>query len=173
MAKNNKDKEPEFLPSPLNNNMPNYRVYYMSFREKLSALLATFVLGGLAGFVFYGGMFKHNGEVTRATVISNVVVFCLAGLLAAKCFIPMIVKNKKEKRDKRLRKQFMDLLETLSTSLAAGSTVNDSFINARNDMLNQYTENDDIIRELAEINAGIKNGKTLDRFAIRAVIPFF
>ena len=167
MSKSSKAKrEPEFLPSPLNNKMVNYKEYYMSFSEKLTAFLLTFVLGGLAGYIFYGGLFKRDGEATTATMISNLIVFCLIGLIAAKFFVPAIQKSHKDKRDKKLRKQFMDMLETLSTSLAAGNTVSDSFVNARKDMLNQYSEKDYIIQELSEIVSGLENGKTLEEMVM-------
>ena len=54
------------------------------------------------------------------------------------------------------------MLETLSTSLSAGTTINESFINARDDLLNQYTKNDLIVIEISEIVSGIQNGRTLE-----------
>jgi len=166
MAYKNKITEPEYIPSPLNNPMLNYKVYYMSSQEKFLTFLVTFVLGGLVGLVFYGGLFKRDGAATTATMISNLVVFCLIGGIAARVFIPAIVKSRKEKRDKQLRKQFMDMLETLTTSLSAGNTVSNSFSNASKDLLNQYSENDLIIRELTEIELGIKYGKTLEEMVL-------
>ena len=142
--------------------MLNYKVYYMSFREKLIYFLLTFVAGGVVGLIFYGGLFKSEGEATTATAISNLVVFCLVGLIAAKFFVPAIRTSLINKRDKKLRKQFMNLLENLSVSLAAGNTLNDSFVNSKTDMLNQYTERDMIIIELGEIISGMENGHTLE-----------
>lgn len=162
MSKKNQQIEPQYISSVLNNQMINYRVYYMSFMEKLLYFLITFVVGGVVGFIFYGGLFKNEGEATTATYISNVVVFCLVGLIAAKFFIPAIRTNLKNKRDKKLRKQFMDFLENLSVSLASGNTLNDAFINAKSDMQNQYTERDMIIQELSEIISGMDNGHTLE-----------
>ena len=162
MAKKNEPKEPKYYPSPLNNEMLNYKVYYMSVGEKILYFLLTFVLGGLVGYVFYGGLFKYDGEATTATYISNVVVFAAVGLIAAKVFLPAINESLLKKRNKQLQKQFMDMLEGLSASLSAGNTVNDSFLNARNDMRNQYTDDDYIIKELDEIVSGLNNGRTLE-----------
>lgn len=162
MSKNNKQNEPQYISSILNNQMLNYKVYYMSFKEKLLYFLLTFGAGGLVGLVFYGGLFKSEGEVTTATFISNIVVFCLVGLIAAKFFFPAIRTRLKNKRDKTLRKQFMDLLEDLSVSLVAGNTLNDAFVNSKADMLNQYAESDMIIIELSEIISGMDNGHTLE-----------
>ena len=162
MSKKNQQVEPQYITSVLNNQMLNYKVYYMSFREKLIYFLLTFVAGGVVGLIFYGGLFKSEGEATTATAISNLVVFCLIGLIAAKFFVPAIRTNLKNKRDKKLRKQFMNLLENLSGSLAAGNTLNDSFVNSKTDMLNQYSERDMIIIELSEIISGMENGHTLE-----------
>lgn len=162
MSKKNQQIEPQYITSVLNNQMLNYKVYYMSFREKLIYFLLTFVVGGVVGLIFYGGLFKSEGEATTATAISNLVVFFLIGLIAAKFFVPAIRANLKNKRDKKLRKQFMNLLENLSVSLAAGNTLNDSFVNSKTDMLNQYSERDMIIIELSEIISGMENGHTLE-----------
>lgn len=155
-------KEPEFIPSPINNQMINYKVYYMSLSEKLMYILLIFAAGGFAGWIFYGGLFKSDGEATAATRISDVVVVCLVGGIAVKYFMPMVRTMLKDRRDKALRLQFRDMLENLTSSLSAGNTVTDSFINARDDLSNQYNPSDCIIIELTEIVSGINNGYTLE-----------
>lgn len=157
-----KEREPKYIPSPLNNNMINYKEYYMSMNEKIGYSLLIFIIGGLVGLVFYGGLFKSDGDATLATHISNIIFFCIMGLIALKFFLKTVIQNLKNKRDNKLQKQFMDMLENLSFSLSSGNTVNDSFLNARGDLLNQYTEKDMIIVELNEIVNGIQNGKTLE-----------
>lgn len=160
--KDKKPVEPKYIPSSLNNPMINYRVYYMSLGQKISYSLAIFTLGGIAGNIFYGGLFRVDGENTVATYISNLVVFFVVGLIALKFFIPLLTQRLKQKRDKQLKKQFIDLMEAVSTSLSAGNTVSDSFINARSDLLNQYSPSDMIVVELSEIVTGMDNGKTLE-----------
>ena len=160
--KKKKTRGPKYISSPLNNDMVNYKEYYMSPSEKIIYFLITFIVGGLAGLIFYGGLFKVDGEATNANYISDGIFFVLAGLVALKFFIPAIQNSLKEKRDRKLKKQFMDMLETLSTSLSAGTTINESFINARDDLLNQYTKNDLIVIEISEIVSGIQNGRTLE-----------
>ncbi len=155
-------KEPQYIASPLNNQMINYKVYYMSMFERVMYFALVFVVGGFVGWVFYGGLFKRDGEATLATSISNLVIILLFGAIAAKVFLPAVGQMLKNRRDKALRIQFRDMLETIVSSLAAGNTVNDSFINARNDLLNQYSETDIIISELTEIQKGIDNGLTLE-----------
>lgn len=157
-----KEREPKYIPSPLNNNMINYKEYYMGANEKIGYSLLIFVIGGLVGLVFYGGLFKSDGDATLATHISNAIFFCIVGIVALKFFMKTVVESLKDRRAKKLQKQFMDLLENLSFSLSSGNTVNDAFLNARGDLLNQYTEKDMIIIELNEIVNGIQNGKTLE-----------
>lgn len=157
-----KEREPKYISSPLNNNMINYKEYYMGANEKIGYSLLIFVIGGLVGLVFYGGLFKSDGDATLATHISNAIFFCIVGIVALKFFMKTVVESLKDRRAKKLQKQFMDLLENLSFSLSSGNTVNDAFLNARGDLLNQYTEKDMIIIELNEIVNGIQNGKTLE-----------
>ena len=161
MAKK-KERGPKTILSPLNNPMPNYAEYYMSAGERLVSFLCLFVAGGAVGLVFYGGLFQRDGAATLATYISNLVVFVVVGLIAARVFFPAVRNMLKTRRAKALRLQFRDMLETLSTSLASGNTVMDAFLNARGDMLNQYTEGDLIIQELTEIEMGLRNGETLE-----------
>lgn len=158
-----KSVEPCTLPSLLNNPMTNYRVYYFSAKQKVFLYLTVIALGGVVGLVFYGGMFKQGEEATIATYISDAAFFAIVGLIAAKFFIPMIRSTLKKRRDNQLKKQFMDLLETLSTSLGAGGTVNDAFISASSDLKNQYVGNDMIIVELDEIVSGLNNGQTIEQ----------
>lgn len=172
MGKNKKKKAPKYIKSPMNTPMLNYGVYYMSVAEKLIFSVLVFVAGGLVGLVFYGGLFKVAGEVTLATHISNIVVFVGVGLIAAKVFLPAVNNVLLNKRKKALQKQFMDFLEALSTSLAAGNTMYGAVMNAKKDLLNQYSETDLIIVELTGIISGIDNGKTLEEmlhnFGIRS-----
>ena len=160
--KKTEDHEPKYIPSKLNNQMINYRVYYMSAIEKILYTLLVLIVGGIVGLVFYGGLFKSGGEKTLATHISNVVVFFGIGLIAVKVFIPTIQKSLKNKRDKTLRNQFQNFLDSLVTSLSSGNTLTDAFSNAYKDLGSQYTEKDFIMKELKEILVGITNGFTLE-----------
>lgn len=166
MAKKKKVKEPQFLNSPLSNPMLNYNVYYMTAAEKLLYTILIIGAGGLVGLIFYGGLFRVDGEKTLATHISNVIVFLGVGLIAAKFFVPAINQMLLDKRKKKLQKQFMDMLEAMAASLSAGNTMYASVVNARGDLLNQYSEKEMIILELNEILAGIDNGKTLEEMLL-------
>lgn len=161
-----KNIKPKYVLSPLNNKMLNYSVYYMSFKQKIIFACLAFIIGGLVGLVFYGGLFKSEGEDTTATLISNIAVFCIVGLIAIKASTKSIKEKLKSNRDKKIERQFMDLLENLSTALSAGNTVNSAFVNAKAEMANQYSEKDLIIQELSEILLGLENGKTLEEMLL-------
>lgn len=163
MAKKaNKVVDPQYISSPLSNPMINYAVYYMSLAEKTLYSILVILVGGCVGWVFYGGLFKVDGLPTTATYISDAVVFIVIGLIAARFFVPAISNMLLNKRKKALQKQFMDFLEALSASLAAGNTMFGAIVNARTDLLNQYSEQDFMIIELNEIVTGMDNGKTLE-----------
>lgn len=155
-------KEPRFITSPINNQMVNYRIYYMSGFEKLFYGILVFAAGGFSGWVFYGGLFKADGESTMLTHISDGIVVCVIGCIALRVFFPALRKMLKTRRDKALRVQFRDMLENLTSSLSAGNTMAESFVNAREDLSNQYSESDYIIQELTEIISALNNGYTLE-----------
>lgn len=162
MSMKKKERGPEYLTSPLNNPMLNYSEYYFTAKERIIYSVACLGTGGLVGMVFYGGLFKKNGESTGATMVSNLVVFSIFGLLALKFAMPTIRSSLLNRRGKKLRKQFVDLLEALTSLLASGSTVNDAFRNSAVDLQNHYQPTDMIILEITEINNGVINGFTLE-----------
>lgn len=142
--------------------MINYQVYYLTVPETLLYSAILFVLGGVAGQVFYGGLFKQNGESTVMTTISNIVVFILVGILAVKIFLPAVADSFKVKRNSRLRRQFMDFLDNLTSSLASGGTVNNAVIAAERELSKQYGADEPMVLELKEMVNGINNGQTLE-----------
>ncbi len=155
MSKKKKVIEPAYINSPLNNPMPNYHVYYMNKAEKVIVSLITFIIGGIVGYIFYGDLFMVDGKATTATYISNVVVFIIVGILASKFLIPIYVKNKLTKQQNKIKFQFCDMLDSLTSSISSGSNVVKAFESATNDLKMQYNEDDFIVREMNEIMNGI------------------
>ena len=161
MAK--KEKIQKYVPSALNTPMLNYKVYVMNRQEWLINFLAIFIVGGLVGLVFYGGLFKdEDGYVTAATGISNLIVFGLVGAIAAKVVMPMRRNSKLNKRKIVVTKQFRSFLDALATSLSSGMNMTESLSNALNDLINQYTEHSYIVAEVKEMIAGINNNIQLE-----------
>ena len=157
LKKEKKVTEPQYFTSVVNNQVLNYRVYVMKPLEKLIYSILTIVAGGLVGLIFYGGLFKNDGEATFATFISNIVVFILIGLLAKKLFLPTIAESLRKKRISKLRVQFRDFLDAMTNSLSSGANINDAVENAYSDLLSQY-----IVVEVKEMISGIHNGVPIE-----------
>lgn len=151
--KEKKEQEPQYLMSPLNNPMLNYKVYVMGKAEKLLVRLIAFVLGGAVGLTFYGNLFMQDGLPTTATYISNVVVFALIGIIAMVLVLPIYAENRRNKRNNTLKQQFRGMLEALSSSFSTGSNVQFALNSALEDLKLQYSEQDYIVQEMEEIVA--------------------
>lgn len=156
--KNKKEKELQYYTSATNMPVLNYKVYYMSKLEKSMYFLLAFLVGAAVGYLFYGGLAKDEyGNATMATYVLDFIVCVGVGGFAGKFFVPIRTKTLQEKNVEKLRTQFRDMLDSLTTSLNAGMNVTDSFLNVYEDMKVQYDENAFIIKELEVIIAGIHN----------------
>ncbi|MGN0548723.1 MAG: type II secretion system F family protein [Acutalibacteraceae bacterium] len=156
--KKQKVEEPLYVVSSTNQQLLNYKAYKMEPNEKMLYFLAAFIVGAVVGFIFYGGIGKDEfGQSTVLTYILNVVVMVLAGLTTGKVFLPIRKAQIIKKRKKELRTQFIALLDSLSTSIAAGRNVPNAFIAARDDLRIQYPEEAYIIQEVNNIIGGIRN----------------
>ncbi len=155
MSKNKKEVEPAYINSPLNNPMPNYNVYRMSKSEAVIVSLAAFIIGGIVGYIFYGNLFMDEDGATTATYISNIVVFTVVGLLAIKFLMPMYVNSKLTKQKNKIKSQFCDMLDSLTSSISSGSNVIKAFESVTNDLTMQYNDDEFIVREMREIMNGV------------------
>lgn len=154
--KKEKVEEPAFLKSLLNNPVPNYRVYVPGKIEKALVSVVCFILGAFVGWVFYGSLFKIEGNPTMMTYIADAIVFVIVGFFATKFLMPMYLKRCLEKQRNKLKKQFRDLLEALTASISSGSNASQAFEAAYNDLANQYSPDDFIMIEVNEINVGVR-----------------
>lgn len=160
MMKKKKTEQNEILyeVSGTNRQMINYRVYKMTSNEKLLYFLLAFVVGALVAYLFYGGIGKDDyGNPTFITYILDVVIMAAIGFLAAKLFLPIRKEQIIESRKRKLRKQFIDLLDSLATSISSGKNVPNAFIAAREDLLVQYQPDAYIVQEVDNIISGIQN----------------
>lgn len=151
------EKEPQYYTSKINTQVLNYNVYVMKSTERTFYLLLLMLAGGAVGLVFYGGLFKENGQITIMTIISNVVVFGLGGLLAIRYFLPVLTERLRKKRLDKLKKQFCDFASALTNALASGMNMNDSLQAVYQDLLVQYSEDSYIVQEVGEIINGVNN----------------
>ena len=135
----------------------DYTVYNMNARERLVSMTA----GALVGFV--AGYFYFN------LVIIGIIVGVVAGWKAIDIYHDSLFK----KRQKELRIQFRDMLESLSNSLTVGMTPNRAFHSAYKDMLTEHGDKAFITKELqlicaAHDNNGIEIKDLVNDFAIRS-----
>lgn len=169
-----KDNQQGYLVSRINTQVIDYSVYVMSASDKLMYSAILLIIGGIVGLIFYGGLFKSNGQATLMTTISNVVVFAVVGLLAIKLFMPIINDSLKTKRQNKLKKQFCDFASALTNSLASGMNMMDSLNAVYLDLQAQYSEDSLIVLEIKEIINGMNNNipieEMLSDFADRSGI---
>lgn len=175
MAKTDTVQQPQYYLSRINNQVRNYNVYIMKPGERLLYTLAVLVCGGVVGLIFYGGLFKKDGVNTLATTISNLVVFLGIGLLAVKMFLPILTESLRCKQIKKLRSQFCDFASALTNALGGGMNVQDAINASYRDLLSQYSPDELIVTEVAEIINGMQNNIAIEDmiadFGARSGIP--
>lgn len=161
MAK--KERIPQYVMSQLNTPMLNYRAYVIPSQKKIMLILGLFVIGGLLGQVFYGNLFLNSdGEMTKASYISNFVVFIIVGLIVIKVAYPMVLDRLKSKRKMELTNQFRSFLEAIAVSLSSGMNVPDALISANNDLRMEYSDDSYIVKEVQEMINGIQNNLSIE-----------
>lgn len=176
MKKNKaKQNEPLYEVSGTNRQMINYKVYQMTSNEKLLYFVLAFVVGAAVAYLFYGGIGKDEyGNPTVLTYILDIVIMALIGFVAAKLFMPIRKEQIIDARKKKLRTQFIDLLDSLATSISSGKNVPNAFVAAREDLLVQYQPDAYIVQEVDNIISGIQNnidvGSMLINFGERSGI---
>ena len=174
-TKDNKEKEPQYYMSATNIPTYNYKVYYLSLKEKILYFLIAFIVGALVGYLFYGGMAKNQfGEPTQTTYILNVIICSLTGSVAGFLYLPMRKQQIIDTKRNNLKLQFRELLDALATSIGSGKNITDSFKSAYDDLSIIYSEDAMILKELALILDGINNNVdievTLMDFGLRSGI---
>lgn len=161
--KNCEEEAPEILYSATNQEVLNYGIYNLKRHEKLVWSIVAFFVGAIVAYLFYGGIGKDAyGDPTIITYVCNIVIIVLIGALAIKIFLPIRRKQILNKRKKTLHRQFIDLLDSLSASLASGQNVPSAFITAKNDLLVQYPEDSYIVKEVNQIIEGFNNNVPIE-----------
>ena len=173
--KEKKELEPQYYTSATNIQTVNYKVYYMSKKEKIFYFLLAFAVGALVGYLFYGGLAKDEfSQPTRLTYILNCTIMLIVGIVAGKVFLPIRTEQILKKRKNMLTRQFRDMLDGLTTSLGAGNNIMDSLYAVREDLQMQYEEDAYILQEVKIMIAGMQNNvpieDMLEDFGIRSNI---
>lgn len=172
IKKKQKKEMIQYIPSPINNNMLNYNCYFPSVSEKILYFMVSFFGGGAVSLIFFSGWFKSEGQPTTATYISDLVIFVISGIMVSKLMYSSFIARHKAKRDKILRNQFRDLLDSLSASFSSGVNSNDAFNTVYGDMVQQHGVNSFIAIESKEILNGVSQNVSvtdmLKNFAMRS-----
>lgn len=135
-------------PSPRSSQMPvNYKEYRLNHREKAAAVSVTAAVLFMIGMIFYDSVL-------------------LALLLSAAS--PGSLRFRREsllrKRKQQLKEQFKQSLYSISTSLAAGKSVENAFAEVIRDMKLLYPDDDSlIVAEFEMICRRIENGEPVER----------
>ena len=157
------EQEPQYYTSATNMQILNYKVYYMSTKEKVGYFLLAFVAGAVVGYLFYGGLAKDEfSQPTLLTYILDIVISAIIGCVAGKLFLPIRIKQIIEKRRKMLVNQFRDMLDGLTTSLGAGNNMLDSLYAVREDLHMQYDESAYILQEMDVMISGVQNNVPIE-----------
>lgn len=156
--KKNTQNEPLYEVSGTNRQMINYKAYKMSANEKALYFILAFVIGAAVAYLFYGGIGKDDyGKATLVTYICDIVIMTVIGFVAGRLFMPIRKEQIIAARKKKLRTQFIDLLDSLATSISSGKNVPNAFVAAREDLLVQYQPDAYIVQEVDNIISGIQN----------------
>ncbi len=156
-------KKIKYLSSPINTPMLNYNCYFPTLMEKMLYFTVSFIGGGAASLIFFSGFFKSDGQPTVATYICDVVIFIVAGFIVSRLLYSTFLDKRKEKRDKQLRNQFRDLLDSLSASFSSGVNSTDAFKTVYEDMVQQHGVDSYIAIETREILDGVNQNVSISQ----------
>lgn len=142
----------------------DYKVYHLSPVEIVMYFLVAFTIGAAVGYLFYGGIGKDSyGVPTTLTKVLNIVIPTVIGSIAGIIYLPARRKQIIENRMNKLRIQFRDLMDTLSTSIGSGKNIPDSYRASYDDLKVQYPSDAYIVRELEIILSGMANNFSIEQ----------
>lgn len=125
-------EEPQKYAEPLHLSAPDYTLPPSTLLDHILSFLIGFAAGFAVLFIFY-----------RIVPLS-----ILGGVIVGSIYIFVAAQNAAQKRLRKLRTQFFDLLEAMSVAMRAGNPVLKALESAHNDLELIYSQNSDIIVEL-------------------------
>ncbi len=153
-----KEKKPKVVENKgITGHGTDYTIYILTLNQKLLAVLVGFVVGYAASYIYF----------------NNPYLGLAVGLIAGYKAISIYQNKLFNDRQKELRLQFRDLLESLSNSYTVGMTANRSFHAAYSDMLAEHGADAYITKEVRDIcdahdNQGKEIKELLNDFADRS-----
>lgn len=115
----------------------DYRIYRMTFGEKVKWFLAGGIVSAIVMYIFYERWY----------------VSLLLGIVGGILFVPMRRNQLIEKRKSQLTLQFKEFLESVKSSMGS-ETVHGAFMKAKGDLAIQFPEDAYIMQELTMIMQG-------------------
>ncbi|WP_022748165.1 type II secretion system F family protein [Lachnobacterium bovis] len=138
----------------MNSNI-NYNEYILSKIEKKKILFISIILTIVIAFLFYN------------SPIALIIFFLLYKLVKDK-----LIEDGKTKRRKILENQFVDALQSISTSILSGYSVENAFKEAENEIEQLHSKKSVMYKELNQINKSVDLNipleQLLDDFAQRS-----
>lgn len=125
--------------------VPDYTVSRFTVFDYIISVAIGFAAGAVVLFVFY----------------KIILLSVLGGAVTGVAYIFVAQRDAIEKRLKKLRVQFFDMLEALSVSMRAGNPVLKALQSAREDLVLIHSERSDIIAELDLILSKFENAVPL------------
>lgn len=154
---------PQHRLSRVNVPVFDYRVYHLTLWERVGYALLALVVAGALGYLFFGGLaVDENGHPTNATYVLDALAIGVPGIFGARYFLKLRAESIQKRNVKTLERQFRDVLDSLSSSLAAGGTVIHAFQTARDDLEKQYSPDAPMVTELNVIIAGFHNNVRIE-----------
>lgn len=140
------ESELDFEDHLLGNQVTNYNELILTTRQYLFIAIIA------CGFFFIIGMIFYKSVITA-------FIFSLLGFL-----YPKLQKKKMlQKRKRELSQQFQQALFSLSSSLVAGRSIENAFIEVTKDLYLLYPDpNTHIIKEFELINRRLENRETIE-----------
>jgi len=126
--------------------LENYKIYKWTKKELVSNLLIWLMISILFGYLFY-----------KSWIAIAIIIFGF----------PVYLKEQKKKkimnRKSQLRNQFKEVIIAVSSSLRAGYSIENAFIEASSDIKMLFGEDSMMFRELMLLQKGMENNITLER----------
>lgn len=147
MSATKKKKKPAYKPiRGLISAATDYHIYIPKTKEKLLWFFIGMLAAGGVLYIFY----------------ESFLVSVIVGAICGVAFIPLRTRQMIKKRKQKLTMQFRELLDALSSSVAAGKNVQEAFQGAVDDLAVQFTKDSDIVRELEIICSGMYNNVPIE-----------
>jgi len=141
-----KDELENERDSFIDTNAMDYRTHNYSLIEMIINYIVAFAAVFVVSFIFY-----------ESATIS--ILFSIIGGFA---YLPLKKKSIVTKKNVVLQRQFKDFLESLTTSIGAGRTVNAALISANEELEIQYSSKSYIVKEINGMLLGMRENYGFD-----------